>query len=70
MSKYISSVSITLAPKDFYSTESMLTMVLAIDHVVGVTVSHVVNYVNKNPLIRQYLNKYHIINLTFQYSEL
>ena len=70
MSKYISSVSVTLAPKDFYSTESMITTVLAIDHVVGVTVSHVVNYVNKNPLIRQYLNKYHIINLTFQYFEL
>ena len=70
MSKYISSVSVTFAPKDSRSTDSMLTTVLAIDYVVGVTVPHVVHHVNNNPLIRQHLNKYHIINLTFQYSEL
>lgn len=70
MSRYISSVSVTFAPKDSRSTEPMLATVLAVDYVVGVTVPHVVHYVNNNPLIRQHLNKYHIINLTFQYSEL
>ena len=70
MFKYISSVSITFAPKDNYSMEPMVTVVLATDSVTGVTIPHVANYINKNPLVRQYLNKYHIINLTFQYSEL
>lgn len=70
MSKYISSVAITFAPKNNYSQESMTTIVLLLDAFVGVTIPHVANYINKNPLVRRYLNKYHIINLTFQYSEL
>lgn len=70
MSKYISSVSITFAPKDNYSMEPMVTTVLSLDLVVGSTVLQATNYIGKNPLVRQYLNKYHIVNLLFQYSEL
>lgn len=70
MSKYISSVAITFAPKDNRSMEPMVSLILSVDFVVGVTIPHVTHYINKNPLVHQYLNKYHIINLTFQYSEL
>lgn len=70
MARYISSVSVTLAPKDVFSLEPMITKVLLVDVTISASLLHVLNYVNKNPLVRQYLNKYHIINLTFQYSEL
>lgn len=69
MPRYISSVSVTLAPKDVFSLEPMITKILLVDVTIGASLLHVLNYVNKNPLVRQYLNKYHIINLTFQYSE-
>lgn len=70
MSRYISSVVVTFAPKDNHSLESYVTTVLLLDFVVGATVFHVVEYIRKNPLVKSYLNKYIIINLTFQYSEL
>lgn len=70
MSRYISSVSITLAPKSVHSMEPLITKVLILDYGVGVTIPHIINYINKNPLIVPYLNKYHILSLTFQYSEL
>lgn len=70
MSRYISSTVVTFAPKDDHSLESYVTTVLLLDFVVGATVFHVVEYIRKNPLVKSYLNKYVIINLTFQYSEL
>lgn len=70
MSKYISSVVITFAPKNNCSLESYATTVLTMDSVVGITIPHVVEYIRKNPLVKSFLNKYIIINLTFQYSEL
>lgn len=69
MSKYISSVSITFAPKDNCSMEPLVTTVLSLDFVVGSTVLQATNYISKNPLVRQYLNKYHIVNILFQYSK-
>lgn len=70
MSRYISSAVVTFAPKSNYSSESYVTTVLLLDIVVGATVFHVFEYIRKNPLVKSYLNKYNIINLTFQYSEL
>ena len=70
MARYISSVVVTFAPKDDRSLESYVTTVLLLDFVVGATVFHAVEFMRKNPLIKPYLNKYAIINLTFQYSEL
>lgn len=69
MSRYISSVTVTFAPKDSHSSESYVTTVLLLDFFVGSTIPHAVEYVRKNPLVKSYLNKYIIINLTFQYSE-
>lgn len=70
MPRYISSVVVTLAPKDDHSLESYVSTVLLLDFAVGATVSHAVEYIRKNPLVKSYLNKYIIINLTFQYSRL
>lgn len=70
MSCYISTVVVTFAPKDNYLLNPYFTTVLVTDYVVGATISQVIEYVNKNPLVKPYLNKYSIINLTFQYSVL
>lgn len=70
MSRYISSVVVTFAPRDNSSLERYVTAVLSIDYFVGVTIPYVVEYICKNPIVKSYLNKYIIINLTFQYSEL
>lgn len=70
MSYYISSVSITFEPKDDYATDPLVSTVLLIDFVTGITIPHVTNYINKNPLVRRYLTKYRIINLSFRYSDL
>jgi hypothetical protein len=70
MSYYISSVSITFEPKDDYTTDPLVSTVLLIDFVTGITIPHVTNYINKNPLVRRYLDKYRIINLSFRYSDL
>lgn len=66
---YISSVVVVLAPKSLDS-EHLSTVSLALSCTVGNTLFHAVEYVSKHPLIKPYLNKYIIINLTFQYSEL
>lgn len=68
MSKFISSVSIT-----FFSENdpSLSTTSLSLDHVVGCSLLHAVEFVNKNPIVNSYLkNKYRIIGLVFKYSEL
>ena len=65
-----SSVVVTLSPKKKYSSEPLVSKVLALDCVTGTTVPHVTNFINKNPLIKPYLSRYNIIGLTFSYSEL
>lgn len=66
---YISSVVVVLAPKSLDS-EHLATISLVLSCTVGCTLFHAVEYVSKHPLIKPYLNKYVIINLTFRYSEL
>lgn len=66
---YICSVVVVLAPKSLDS-EHLSTFSLSLDSRVGSTLFHAVEYVSKHPLIKSYLNKYLIVNLTFQYSKL
>lgn len=66
---YISSVVVVLAPKSLDS-EHLSTVSLVLDYTVGSTLFHTVEYVSKHPLVKSYLNKYVITNLTFQYSKL
>lgn len=66
---YISSVVVVFAPKSSGS-EHLFTVSLAIDYRAGCTLSHAVEYISKHPLIKPYLNKYVIINLSFQYFKL
>lgn len=68
MSKYISSVSVTLCPRD--SSLELKSFVLCLDYNSGCTLSHAVHFVNKSPLVKPYFSKYDIISLTFKYSEL
>lgn len=70
MSRYISSVVVTLSPKQEYSSDPLISKVLELDVVTGSTTPHVVHFVNKSPLIKPYLSKYNIVSLTFKYSEL
>ena len=70
MSKYISSVVVTLSPKREYLSEPLISKVFQLDYVVGCTIPHVANFINKSPLIRSYLLKYDIVSLTFRYSDL
>lgn len=66
---YISSVVVVLAPKSSDS-EHLCTVSLALDYRVGITLFHAVEYLSKHPLIKPYLKKYFIINLSFQYFKL
>lgn len=66
---YISSVVVVLSPKSLGS-KHLSAISLSLDYRVGSTLFHVVEYISKNPLIKPYLNKYIITNLSFQYSKL
>jgi uncharacterized protein (DUF1919 family) len=70
MAKYISSVVVTLFPKREYLSEPLESRVLGVGCVSGSTVLQTVHFVHKSPLIKPYLSRYDIINLTFKYSEL
>lgn len=70
MSRYISSVVITLSPKRECSSEPLVSKVLELDYVTGSTIPFSTHFINKSPLIKPYLSKYDIISLTFKYSEL
>lgn len=70
MARYISSVSVTLSSKSVQEIGPMKSFVISLDFNSGSTVFHAVNFVSKHPLIKCLLNNYHIINLTFKYSEL
>lgn len=64
---YISSVVVVFAPKSSDS-EPLSAVSISLDYRVGCTLFHVVEYISKHPLIKPYLNKYVIINLSFRYS--
>lgn len=66
---YISSVVVVFAPK-FSDSEHLSTVSLSLDYRVGCTLFHAVEYISKHPLIKPYLNKYVIVNLSFQYFKL
>lgn len=68
MSRYISSVSVVLSPKD--SSASLISVVLGLNPVSGSTILQAVHFVSKSPLIKRSLSKYVISNLTFNYSSL
>lgn len=63
---YISSVSLVFSSENDFSMQSVS---LCLTPVSGCTLSHVVEFINKNPIVRSYLrNKYRIVNLTIKYS--
>lgn len=66
---YISSVVVVFAPKSSGS-EHLFAVTLSLDYRVGCTLFHAVEYISKNPLIKPYLNKHVIVNLSFKYSKL
>ena len=66
---YISSVVVILAPKSLDS-EHLCAISLSLDCRVGITLFHAVEYISKHPLIKPYLKKYVITNLSFQYFKL
>lgn len=68
MARYISSVAITLAPKD--SSAGLRSVVVGLDPVSGSTVLQAVNFVSKSPFVKMSLSNYVISNLTFHYSDL
>ena len=70
MARYISSVVITLSPKGDHSSDLLVSKVLGLDCISGITMPHATHFVSKSPLIRPYLSKYDIISLTFKYSNL
>jgi hypothetical protein len=70
MSQYISSVVVTLSPKEEYSSKPLISMVINIGVVSGSILAHAARFVNESPLIKPYLSRYNIISLTFKYSEL
>ena len=65
---YISSIAIT-----FYSERdsSLFATTVSLDYVVGCTILHAMNFLDRNPIVKSYLkNGYFIINLIFKYSKL
>lgn len=68
MVRYISVVSVVLAPK--IGSDSMKSFDIRLDSISGSTLFHAVEFVSKSPLVKPFLNKYNIINMTFNYSTL
>lgn len=65
---YISSVSVTFS---FKGDLPLCSTSLALDHMVGCTLPHALDFVYKSPIIKSYLrNGYYILNLTFKYTEI
>lgn len=63
---YMSSVAVVFSSE---TDSSLLSVSICLDYMVGCTLLHAVEFVNKNPIVASYLrNKYRIINLTFKYS--
>ena len=70
MSRYISSVVVTLSPKQKNSSDPLVSKVLELDYASGSTISHAVHFINKSPLIKPYFFKYDIISLAFKYFDI
>ena len=68
MPKYISSIGITLCPKD--SSLGLKSLVIGLDYNSGCNLSHAIDFVVRNPLVKSELSRYSIINLNFKYSTL
>ena len=66
---YISSVAVVFASKSSDSKD-LFAVSLALDYRSGCTLFHAVEYISKHPLVKPYLNKCVITNLSFQYSKL
>lgn len=65
---YITSIALTFSSKD---NASLYTTCISLDHVVGCTLLHALDFVYKNPIVKSYLkNKYFIVGLNFKYSNL
>lgn len=64
---YISSVAVTFASNN---STSLSSTSISLDHSVGCTLLHAVEFVRKSPIVKSFLNNgYCIVNLTFKYSE-
>lgn len=64
---YVSSVIVVFSSEDDSSLKSTS---VCLSPVVGCTLSHTIEFVNKSPIVKHYLrNKYRIVNLTFKYSK-
>lgn len=70
MARCITSVVVALSPKTVKAVVPMKSFAISLTFISGSTLSHAVNSVSKNPLIKGLLRDYEIINLTFNYSEL
>ena len=68
MFKYISSVCVTLCPRD--SSLELKSVVICLDHNSGCTLLHAVKFVVDNPLVKANFPKYFVSNLNFKYSEI
>ena len=68
MSKYISSVSVTLSPRD--SSLGLKSVVVCLDYRSGCTLSHAVNFVINSPFVKADFPKYFVSSLNFKYSTL
>ena len=65
---YISSAIIVFSSEDDASLRSTS---IGLSPVVGCTLSHAIEFINKSPMVKSYLrNRYRIVNLTFKYSKL
>jgi hypothetical protein len=68
MPKYISSVCVTLYPRD--PSLDLRSFVICLDYNVGSTLPHAINFVTNNLLVKSYFSKYFVSSLTFKYSTL
>lgn len=66
MSKYISSVGVTLCPRD--ESLGLKSFVICLDYKSGCSLPHAINFVVNNPLVKFEFPKYFISNLNFKYS--
>nr|DAX12083.1 MAG TPA: hypothetical protein [Microviridae sp.] len=65
---FVSSVIVVFSSEDDSSLQSAS---IHLTPSVGCTLSHTIEFVSKNPIVKSYLrNKYRIINFTFKYSKL
>lgn len=63
---YISSIVVVFSSE---KEPSMLSTTVYLDHVSGCSLLHAMEFINKSPMVKFYLNnKYYIINLTLKYS--